>query len=224
MGRREQRERERKRAASTCQTLDRFLPAAKRVSAREDPEASSHCDGASLIELEPPGISSPVHPGQSEVGQEEPISKICDERSGADQDVSLPVSQRPTVGLSKPSGPAAAECVDVGLFVKDCKSEQEVAQKLQELPQEKKYALLTQHKRPPQGFQFPTTFVGGCNRSFRPSWLSDHRWLAYSTQLDGAFCVPCALFNGSGVKGRLQLAVNWSPALSSLAKNVREVR
>ena len=205
MGRREQRERERKRAASTCQTLDRFLPAAKRVSAREDPEASSHCDGASLIELEPPGISSPVHPGQSEVGQEEPISKICDERSGADQDVSLPVSQRPTVGLSKPSGPAAAECVDVGLFVKDCKSEQEVAQKLQELPQEKKYALLTQHKRPPQGFQFPTTFVGGCNRSFRPSWLSDHRWLAYSTQLDGAFCVPCALFNGSGVKGRLQL-------------------
>ena len=205
MGRRDQRERERKRAASTCQTLDRFLPAAKRVSAREDPEASSHCDGASLIELEPPGISSPVHPGQSEVGQEEPISKICDERSGADQDVSLPVSQRPTVGLSKPSGPAAAECVDVGLFVKDCESEQEVAQKLQELPQEKKYALLTQHKRPPQGFQFPTTFVGGCNRSFRPSWLSDHRWLAYSTQLDGAFCVPCALFNGSGVKGRLQL-------------------
>ena len=126
-----------------------------------------------------------------------------------DQDVSLPVSQRPTVGLSKPSGqssgPAAAECVDVGLFVKDCESEQEVAQKLQELPQEKKYALLTQHKRPPQGFQFPITFVGGCNRSFRPSWLSDHRWLAYSTQLDGAFCVPCALFNGSGVKGRLQL-------------------
>ena len=109
------------------------------------------------------------------------------------------------MGLSKPSGPAAAECVDVGLFVKDCESEQEVAQKLQELPQEKKYALLTQHKRPPQGFQFPTTFVGGCNRSFRPSWLSDHRWLAYSTQLDGAFCVPCALFNGSGVKGRLQL-------------------
>ena len=87
----------------------------------------------------------------------------------------------------------------------DCESEQEVAQKLQELPQEKKYALLTQHKRPPQGFQFPITFVGGCNRSFRPSWLSDHRWLAYSTQLDGAFCVPCALFNGSGVKGRLQL-------------------
>ena len=45
-----------------------------------------------------------------------------------DQDVSLPVSQRPTVGLSKPSGqssgPAAAECVDVGLFVKDCESEQ----------------------------------------------------------------------------------------------------
>ena len=46
MGRREQRERERKRAASTCQTLDRFLPAAKRVSAKEDPEASSHRDGA----------------------------------------------------------------------------------------------------------------------------------------------------------------------------------
>ena len=39
------------------------------MSAREDPEASSHRDGASLIELEPPGISSPVHPGQSEVGK-----------------------------------------------------------------------------------------------------------------------------------------------------------
>ena len=95
-------------------------------------------------------------------------------------------------------------------------------QKLQELPQEKKYALLTQHKRPPQGFQFPTTFVGGCNRSFRPSWLSDHRWLAYSTQLDGAFCVPCALFNGSGVKGRLQLCVRERCKRTALAPQLHE--
>ena len=56
MGRQEQREQEQKRAASTCQMLDRFLPAAKRVSAGEDPGTSSQRDGASLIELEPPGI------------------------------------------------------------------------------------------------------------------------------------------------------------------------
>ena len=121
MGRREQRERERKRAASTCQTLDRFLPAAKRVSAREDPEAGSHRDGASLIELEPPGISSPAHPGQSEVGKRSRFRRFA-MSVAVDQDVSLPVSQRPTVGLSKPSGqssgPAAAEC-------EDCESEQE---------------------------------------------------------------------------------------------------
>ena len=46
------------------------------------------------------------------------------------------------------------------------------------------------------GFTFPTTFIGGCNRSFLAHWLKEHAWLCYSIKLGGAFCTPCALFNG----------------------------
>ena len=53
-----------------------------------------------------------------------------------------------------------------------------------------------EHSRPADTFSFPKTFVGGCNRSFKQEWLNQHKWLCYSTKLDGAFCLPCTLFNG----------------------------
>ena len=59
---------------------------------------SGHRDGASLIELEPPGISSPVHPGQSEVGQEEPITKNCNELADQARSAGEPCTCREKFG------------------------------------------------------------------------------------------------------------------------------
>ena len=57
-----------------------------------------------------------------------------------------------------------------------------------------KYNLLTNHKKPSRQHQFPTTYIGGCNRSFRPSSLEEHPWMVYSEMVDGVFCIYCALF------------------------------
>lgn len=66
-----------------------------------------------------------------------------------------------------------------------------------------KYHLLKHHDKPSDSFIFPVTHVGGCNRAFRREWFDEFEWLVYSTELDGAFCISCALFvkhrNGLGV-------------------------
>ena len=223
MGRREQRERERKRAASTCQTLDRFLPVAKRVSARKDPETSGHRDDASLIELEPPGISSPAHPGQPEVGQEEPITKNCDER--ADQDVSLPVPQCPTVGRPERTFRSKfwSRCSWVCrrcLFVRDCEAEQEVAQRLQELPQEKNTLCWRSTEVLHKDFSFQQLLLEYA------TGVSDLRGWAMTAGSPTAlsWMAPFAFLVCSGVKGWLQLGKLVTRPFRAWQKNVREVR
>ena len=63
-----------------------------------------------------------------------------------------------------------------------------------------RYNLLKNHFSPPSDFMFPQTFEAGCNRSFNFKWLKELPGLVYSTSLDGAYCLPCALFaNQSGI-------------------------
>ena len=65
------------------------------------------------------------------------------------------------------------------------------------------YFLLKNHSKPPPPFAFPTTYLGGCNFVIRHNWLDDHQWVAYSTKVNGAFCVPCALFSSDCIKAQL---------------------
>ena len=69
------------------------------------------------------------------------------------------------------------------------------------MPASTKYALLKNHSRPAEGEELPKTYTGGCNRAFKIEWLKQYSWLCYSQKIDGAFCLPCAIFNGhSGIK------------------------
>ena len=43
-------------------------------------------------------------------------------------------------------------------------------------------------------YNYPTTFLHGCNRRFKPDWCINHPWLHYSLSEDGVFCKACALF------------------------------
>ena len=49
-------------------------------------------------------------------------------------------------------------------------------------------------EKPSSSYIFPTLFLGGCNRAFKPKWFDEHGcWLVYSPKLNRAFCVCCAL-------------------------------
>lgn len=42
--------------------------------------------------------------------------------------------------------------------------------------------------------KYPTTVVGGKQRSFNSEWYKSYSWLEYSVKSDAAFCYPCRLF------------------------------
>ena len=85
---------------------------------------------------------------------------------------------------------------DISTIIGSCDSESTVIVTLKSMPTAPKYALLKEHSTPPESYALPTTFLGGCKHNFRRNWLVEHKWLAYSMQLDGGFCVACAIFNG----------------------------
>ena len=59
--------------------------------------------------------------------------------------------------------------------------------------------------------------VQECNCSFIHDWLDQHKWLCYSAKLNGAFCMPCLLFNGmSSSTGKVHNYYYPNPPFSDL--------
>eukprot|EP00731_Ephydatia_muelleri_P010572 Em0005g1158a len=83
--------------------------------------------------------------------------------------------------------------LDIGNLVSACTTEADLSQKAQVLSKSDKFAY---RRKPDPQFKFQKTFIGGCNRSFNHVWLDQQKWLCYSAKLNGAFCMPCLLFNG----------------------------
>ena len=81
----------------------------------------------------------------------------------------------------------------IGNLVSACTTEADLSQKAQVLSKSDKFAY---RRKPDPQFKFQKTFIGGCNRSFNHVWLDQQKWLCYSAKLNGAFCMPCLLFNG----------------------------
>ena len=73
---------------------------------------------------------------------------------------------------------------------------------MQTLTAAQKYNLLKYHKEPHKDYVFPTQYLGGCNRSFRHVWLTEHPWMVYSEQVDGVFCIACAIFCANPLMGK----------------------
>ena len=90
---------------------------------------------------------------------------------------------------------------DIGEIYSKVSSPAEFIATMQSLTAAQKYKLLTKHKVPSKNHIFPTHYVGGCNRSFRPNWLSQHPWMVYSEKVDGAFCIACTIFCNDPLKG-----------------------
>ena len=187
MGRREQKARERKRAAATCQSLEKFLPPKKRTAEDNDsgqlqsagdvlPTSSS----TSLRSSESAAATPIVQPCFTKDVRTENHEETCNKQSGEDCTI-----------------------VDIGDVFLQAKSTREFCNAMQEITMAQKYNLLKNHKVPPKDHVFPTQYLGGCNHSFRHVWLSEHPWMVYSEQVDGAFCVACAIFCADPSKGKL---------------------
>ena len=85
---------------------------------------------------------------------------------------------------------------DIGAIFKNASVQtgEECQKVVDKLSDGAKYALLKQHRCPPDQLLLPRTFLAGCKRGFQISWLQDFPWMVYSEELDGAFCISCALF------------------------------
>ena len=70
--------------------------------------------------------------------------------------------------------------------------------KLQSLPRSLKLQVVNHN--PDSKFNYPKTYLNGCNRRFKPEWARTHPWLHYSASEDGVYCKACALFGPSEVK------------------------
>ena len=99
-------------------------------------------------------------------------------------------------------GSSSADVVDMGIFTKRPESPTDFCVALKSLSSFQKYNLLINHKKPHKHQQFPTTYIGGCNRSFRQVWLDEHPWMVYSESVDGVFCIYYALFSSDSPRGR----------------------
>ena len=68
---------------------------------------------------------------------------------------------------------------------------------LHTLPQRSKLELI--NHSPGHNFIYPTKYLHGCNRRFKPEWVINHPWLHYSIAEDGVYCKACALFAPSDI-------------------------
>ena len=213
----QQKKRERKRAAALCQKLDVFLPTAKRkatgdgqqsdhlvtetnsatAAATEEIECSDHSDKCETTcsEMVAPDSNEPeitTQQGASTMNIRN-MTSIHVERNIEEPDLEmLSVSQRDdNTGIT-----GGQLSLDIGDLVSSCTTEVDLSLKVQALSKSDKFAYLRRHSRPDLHFIFPKTFTGGCKRSFIHVWLDQHKWLCYSTRLNGVFCLPCLLFNG----------------------------
>ena len=234
MGRREQRERQRKRAASTCQSLEKFLPRKKKESDSstnselserqrcETVESVSSADGASSNASQPSDqFQSSSHESCSLVAVSEPETDSDDVSDNQVQPIAT-CSAATTctfvegngAGSSESAAAAAADdhdnddtgCelpIDIGEIYTKSETVSEFCKAMHTLNSAQKYSLLTNHRKPRLDHVFPTTYLGGCNRSFRHVWLAEHPWLVYSEVVDGAFCSVCSVFCADTSKGNL---------------------
>ena len=66
------------------------------------------------------------------------------------------------------------------------------------LDQAMKLKLIKQ--TPDTKFKYPTKYIHGCNRRFKPEWVQTHSWLHYSICEDSVYCKACVLFAPTEVK------------------------
>ena len=148
------------------------------------------------------GTEATLHPDEG-VTSNPDISTVSSSHTSVSDTLPL-VSEPQTSDITDvPQSSKAPNLVqlDVGTIYAKAKSPADFSAAMHSLTVAEKYQLLTNHKVPHKDHTFPTQYLGGCNRSFRPAWFSEHQWMVYSEQVDGIFCIVCAIFCTDSSKG-----------------------
>lgn len=176
MGRPEQKEMEKKRAATGCYSLEHLLPPKRRkhISDNSTTDRSGltpSCQSDHTTCSESTFISTTAvdhdqsQPMAAAAGSsaQAPVAALTDHDCGKDLNLQQPDNK--TGGENS----TAQVSMDIGAIYSECKTpgSVEFCSALRTLPSGDKYTLLKHHKLPPAGHVFPTTFLGGCNCSFR---------------------------------------------------------
>ena len=119
-------------------------------------------------------------------------SEVSDVSSSLPPEDSL--SPPAATGISLPEESSSASLcpspLDIGVLLKNGT--------LHSLDKSMKLKLIKQ--TPDAKITYPTKYMHGCNRRFKPEWVQSHSWLHYSVSEDGAYCKACVLFGPTDIK------------------------
>lgn len=90
---------------------------------------------------------------------------------------------------------------DIGFILNATMSAEDAINAISNLSDQEKYKLLKRHFIPPPSYTFRPRLQYGISRKCPKEFNRSYPWLVYSDNLDGVFCIHCALF----AKDRLQL-------------------
>ena len=98
---------------------------------------------------------------------------------------------------SKPhqAPPPPLPILDFGNVIKALMAPQEVEVAIGAMTSGEKYKYLTNNFKPSEDYLFPTVHINGCNHQVRVAWQNTYPWFVHSLELDGGFCLSCALFS-----------------------------
>ena len=125
---------------------------------------------------------------------DEPFTDAEDCQSPVEESTSPPMTSLEAASSDPEEGCASSVSdsipMDIGVLLKNGT--------LNTLTQSNKLKLL--NHTPDTNVSYPTTFMNGCNRRFKPEWVKNHSWLHYSASEDGIYCKACVLFAPSEIK------------------------
>ena len=207
MGRREQREREKRKAAAICHTIEQFLPAKKSctealtsqvIAAEQQPCSSTTIPLAETATTLDAVQQTSFNPALLHCagGNKEHID-VTD--CNSIEVTESPVEANPDrlVRSDCSSSKAIDLANDFGTIYSCSKAPNDFIAAIQGLSSTERYSLLKCHVVPPNDYIFPLSSFGKSKRKFQPKWLTKNTWMVYSAGVDGVFCKYCALFSDS---------------------------
>ena len=184
MGRREQRERDKRKAAAICCTIEKFLPAKK--SCTETSASTSQvcaeqesCSSTSTSLLQ---MATTLDADQQSSSNTDLLCEVTSKEQMDDTELLINSDSEGQVRTDCNSLTAIKNLPkDFGMIYSCSKVPNDFIVAIQRLTSTERYSLLKHHEVPPCDHIFPVSSFGKSNRKFKPKWLTQNTWMVYST-------------------------------------------
>ena len=164
-GRSEQKKRDTKKAAASCQKLDIFFKVKKSKLEENDHvtdgnmESTSSLTGTSFVSSDQVDIKS----------DKNQLIEVSDDNSTHDDDVYCSLQEMNEMSDDLKSDKLPFN--DIGLLINETMTNSEIQKAVSALNDTEKYNLLKKHIIPDSTYKFPLTLISSKNRKFQLSYL-----------------------------------------------------